>query len=453
MRLVFCRGRRRPGALTSIAFPTHADDLTPAALTRMLRHGGHLDERTAVASVRDRLATIRDGVKGDKAIIDVQYEGRPPAGLPSTFFVKFAVSKLSAMRVLCATSEVSECEALFYHELAAECPVPTPRCFFVDFTELTADFCLVSELVPFGTPAVSPLKHRVRDAPKLDELRRLVQMGGRLNCAFWGDAALKRGIRRFDATHRRAWPLMQMLSTLGLRHTTARTLKGRATTTPFMTWAAPEELIGNEAALIRDMPAILTSLCDEVELTAFGHNDIVADNAYFVHGDTQSYAASYAAGSTGVPGLFDWQQSCVNSIGQEWAWNWHFLPPEFLTAHEEELIDLLLATYELSGRTVQRADFLRHYALGCAQMYCFSGGGLQALMGRLDKRGILSGLKPDDARCSSEPASDADAELLELLVGAEMSRRAFTNACNIMRRHGFAREWQRWRRARGLAEV
>ena len=99
---------------------------------------------------------------------------------------------------------LSALQALFYHELAAECPVPTPRCFFVDFTELTADFCLVSELVPFGTPAVSPLKHRVRDAPKLDELRRLVQMGGRLNCAFWGDAALKRGIRRFDATHRRA---------------------------------------------------------------------------------------------------------------------------------------------------------------------------------------------------------------------------------------------------------
>ena len=38
-----------------------------------------------------------------------------------------------------------------------------------------------------------------------------------------------------------------------------------------------------------------------------------------------------------------------------------------------------------------------------------------------------------------------DAKTRELLVGAEMSRRAFTNACNIMRRHDFARHWERWR--------
>jgi hypothetical protein len=38
-----------------------------------------------------------------------------------------------------------------------------------------------------------------------------------------------------------------------------------------------------------------------------------------------------------------------------------------------------------------------------------------------------------------------DAKTRGLLVGAEMSRRAFTNACNIMRRHDFARHWERWR--------
>ena len=34
---------------------------------------------------------------------------------------------------------------------------------------------------------------------------------------------------------------------------------------------------------------------------------------------------------------FDWQQSCVNNVAQEWAWNWHFLEPEFLTEHEVPL--------------------------------------------------------------------------------------------------------------------
>ena len=32
---------------------------------------------------------------------------------------------------------------------------------------------------------------------------------------------------------------------------------------------------------------------------------------------------------------FDWQQSCMNNIGQEWAWNWHFLEPEFLDKNED----------------------------------------------------------------------------------------------------------------------
>eukprot|EP00434_Breviolum_minutum_P025200 symbB.v1.2.022260.t1/scaffold1964.1/size94568/4 len=35
------------------------------------------------------------------------------------------------------------------------------------------------------------------------------------------------------------------------------------------------------------------------------------------------------------PARFDWQQSCVNNVAQEWAWNWHFLEPDFLNEHEE----------------------------------------------------------------------------------------------------------------------
>ena len=89
----------------------------------------------------------------------------------------------------------------------------------------------------------------------------------------------------------------------------------------------------------------------------------------------------------------------------------------------------------------------RHYVLGCAQMYCFGGGGLQALMGRLQKRRLLEGLAPNDARCRD---GSVDGELLELFVGAEMTRRTFTNCCNIMRRHGFVDEWLHWREERGM---
>ena len=103
-RLVVCRGRRLPGALTKLVFPIHAAELTPERVTAMLRHGGHLDGRTCVVAVRDRLQRVRDGVKGDKAIIDVEYGSVGgyavmPAGLPSTFFVKFSLQVRVRVRI------------------------------------------------------------------------------------------------------------------------------------------------------------------------------------------------------------------------------------------------------------------------------------------------------------------------------------------------------------------
>ena len=151
-------------------------------------------------------------------------------------------------------------------------------------------------------------------------------------------------------------------------------------------------------------------------------------------------------------GLFDWQQACVNSVGQEWAWNWHWLPPAFLTEHEDALIETLLATYAAHGRHVPRAAFLRHYVLGTAQMYVSGGGALQQLMGRLHKSGLLADLAPDDERHrdGSFDGDGVDAAQRELLIGAELTRRTFTNVCNIMRRHGFVAQWTRWREERGL---
>ena len=120
---------------------------------------------------------------------------------------------------------------------------------------------------------------------------------------------------------------MQALSWLGLHHTTKHTLKGKAipNSEGYVTWSPPPELIGKEGALIRDMPSILTSLCEETDMIAFGHNDIVTDNAYFVAGGAGgargargargTRSARGNADSDGVAsfGLFDWQQSSGKS--------------------------------------------------------------------------------------------------------------------------------------------
>ena len=83
--------------------------------------------------------------------------------------------------------------------------------------------------------------------------------------------------------------------------------------------------------------------------------------------------------------------------------------------------------------------------LGTVQMYVFGGGGLQLLMSKLKRKGLLRSLAPNDPRCQRGAAAQGlDAATIEELVGAEMTRRTFTNCCNIMRRHDFAGEWRRW---------
>ena len=62
-----------------------------------------------------------------------------PSPSGHAFLSLISVQRLSPMRLLCECSEVSACEALFYTHLAPECAaiMPTPRCFFVDFNEVS----------------------------------------------------------------------------------------------------------------------------------------------------------------------------------------------------------------------------------------------------------------------------------------------------------------------------
>lgn len=107
-RLLCCKGMRRAGKLTKVVFPIKVSDLTgpkgPQFMTSMLRDGGHLPSDAAVLSVRDIDAGIRDGVKGDKAIVEVVYsygseesEELNELQLPTEFFVKFNLQNLSQL--------------------------------------------------------------------------------------------------------------------------------------------------------------------------------------------------------------------------------------------------------------------------------------------------------------------------------------------------------------------
>ena len=85
----------------------------------MLRYGGHIPHTASVISVTDSGASIQDGVKGDKAILEVEYAGLPRrsrrvslAGQvdqpspPARVFVKFNLRAAGPMRLLVEASEV-----------------------------------------------------------------------------------------------------------------------------------------------------------------------------------------------------------------------------------------------------------------------------------------------------------------------------------------------------------
>eukprot|EP00928_Gymnodinium_smaydae_P020004 TRINITY_DN17721_c0_g3_i1.p1 TRINITY_DN17721_c0_g3~~TRINITY_DN17721_c0_g3_i1.p1 ORF type:complete len:486 (-),score=31.68 TRINITY_DN17721_c0_g3_i1:142-1599(-) len=437
-RLLLCRGRRRPGLYTGIVFPIKLDDLLgpggSSLLTKMLQVGGHLPPGVSVKAVSDLNSRPRDGVKGDKAILQVEYDGE--CNLPTQFFVKFNLSKLTPMRLLVETTEVCKCEAFFYHNMASHISsvFRSPKCYFVDFNDITGEFVLLSEMVRFGEGCTLPMKHRIRDETSLTEQQMLIKAGAALN-AYTMFNRLPNTLQRapsFHDTHQQFWAMIQLSARFGLHHTMQKTVKGKKLNEDFMTWCPPKSLMGKECQLITDMPAIMTSLCADLSMLGYGHNDLVVDNVFFQRDARDNLSI----------GAFDWQQSCLNNIGQEWAWNFHFLPPDFLDRHESELIDTLLRTLAEHGVSISKDVFLNAYVLGTAQMFVFGGGSLQLLLSKLHARGIYTSLVPEDPRCCD---NDLDDDLRELIVGAEMTRRTFTNCCNIMRRHDFTAAWDRWK--------
>ncbi|EOD21436.1 hypothetical protein EMIHUDRAFT_458366 [Emiliania huxleyi CCMP1516] len=389
VRLLVPGGWRRRGVLSSLTFPALIEQLTPASLEAMLRHGapGLLPVGARVESVHALQSGGFDGVKGDKHIVAVSYSGAGAAALPPRLFVKLSARGEFAMKMLAAATQTAACEALFYLRLAAEareCGIASPRCYFADFSS-AGESCLLLE----------PL---------------------------------------YDEVNLPRTAIAQLLGLAGLRHSARRTVGGRALNAAFCTWDVPAQLVGLELELIADLPDLLSGLCAEGDLLAYGHNDIVADNAFFF-----ARASGGPEGEGATLGLFDWQQACLNCVGLEWAWNFHWLPPAFLAAHEADLLDLLLKTYAARGVSVPRDRFLRAYATAAASMYVFGGGAIQPLLKRLHRHGLLEDLAPDDHR---HAGAFLHSPHREALLAAEMTRRTLTNACAIMRRHGFAEHWR-----------
>jgi hypothetical protein len=115
-----------------------------------------------------------------------------------------------------SAQEVGRCEALFYKHVANldAFPIAVPTCFFADYSALTGEFVLITEVIPFGTGRTLPLKHRVRDAAVLEEQKLFVRAGAALNTLLWHGSPdlmqLEAVLPRFELTHRPFWFMVQV---------------------------------------------------------------------------------------------------------------------------------------------------------------------------------------------------------------------------------------------------
>ena len=124
-----------------------------------------------------------DGSVRHQIHTEPQPEPRPSIHLPTRAPSRLATKPPTRHGHRASLPEVSACEALYYTHLDADSPVPSPKCYYVDYNVVSGEFILLSELMPFGEGsgegAILPLKHRVRDPPSLEEQMRFVSAGGR----------------------------------------------------------------------------------------------------------------------------------------------------------------------------------------------------------------------------------------------------------------------------------
>ena len=419
------RGRRGPSVVTGQIFPVKVADLIgvkgPEFMQLMLRDT--LPDGVRVVNVVVDLGKpyhLKDGVKGEKAIAKLTYNRNCEAA-PKEVFVKFNLNKTSIMRFLVDLTACTICEGEFFARLAKEVKVMRPPThYFCDYS-VTGEFVSVTSVIRPGKDFRLPFKHRIRDETTLEEQLLLCREGAKLNAQFWGGA----GIINFHEKNRDLHRCLEMTGLLMGKTIRGEFEGGVGPGHSFVTWKIGKDVADRIGEVCSKMTLVYELLSNEN--VAFGHNDIVPDNVvYKRHGGRR--------GVLELSEVFDWQQACDNNVGSERAWNLHFLDPEFLTKHEDRFIEEILFTYEKAGVQVTKEEFIKGYCLGCLQMFVWGGIGLQFIFGGLSKVDMIQNLK---AGWQWGDGHDLGIARHELALGAEMTRRTFTNVCNIMERHSF----------------
>jgi hypothetical protein len=162
-----------------MSVPAQADEITPQWLTAALHEARALDQ-ARVASIQST-PIGRLGFAGQIRRLDISYDNLE-VGAPKSLVAKFSATHPEA-RAAVHSMGFYEREIGFYRELAPDCPVRTPRCYFGDVEmDSGASLLLLEDLT---------WMHNLSSAGgSVDEAELVIREIAKLHAAWWGDARL-----------------------------------------------------------------------------------------------------------------------------------------------------------------------------------------------------------------------------------------------------------------------
>lgn len=282
-------------------------------LTALLQHNG-VDAKVAAFTAKG----VGTGQIGDSVRFRLDYAGSAPADAPSSLVGKFPSAGEESRATGVALGNYLR-EVRFYQQLAPRALVSTPRCWFTDVDEATSDFVLMME-------DLAPAEQGDQlEGVTLDQARLVVEQAGLLHASHWGD----------DGLDDLPW------------------VSGSKTAPPS---AATPEMVtmlwqGFKARYDGKLSDLAIGIGDQLSAESVDFPNRYPGPRCLTHNDFRPDNMMFATAAGGRPvTVLDWQSFAYGTGATDVA---YFLagalPPAVRRAHEDELLELYLATLGKNG--------------------------------------------------------------------------------------------------------
>jgi hypothetical protein len=159
--------------------PADTDEITQEWLTAVLHQAGALDQARVTSILSAPIGKL--GFTGQIRRLQISYD-KPEPCAPRSLVAKFSATHAEA-RAAVHSLGFYEREIGFYRELAADCPVRTPRCYFGEVQMDSGGSLLLLE-------DLSWMRNLDSAGGSVDELELVIKELAKLHAAWWNDARL-----------------------------------------------------------------------------------------------------------------------------------------------------------------------------------------------------------------------------------------------------------------------